>query len=504
MAQSQVLPKELRLTAAPTMPQARSYLFKQKSTQSKYTSGQTIQINIPRLQRTYLTKDSYLKFNVDLALTAGGFGGGATTTTLPGLLVALDTCGAYGLFDKIEVYDYLGSTLLESISGHGQLMALLNDTSHGMDEMSSRDQSTLGYGQSYSVVDSSAAGYAQTAGIAYTRRLVPPVSGAAFLPSNTAVTGGTWYSAGAVTITKEFAIPVASFLGLLSQKYAPLHNGYTIQLTLNPFSQAFISGKTTATGTGTVAQAGFTDAATNISVSEVYFASQALELGPMAESMLLSSTSGQPMIVPSRTYRNFNGLTTAGQTSYRLDLNLNVASMTSLLWIMRDNTNYTSASYNTLGQRIKNYLQNWNFQYGSSILPQTTGITSTSTAAGSAAYTEAYIELLKARRNWFGNRYSGCILNSDNFNKDIATVTAGNMIPKSDNSVDAELGRFAAGLNLELVPGKEIICGLNTNGMNTSINMTFAANTIASRVDAWCEFDSFINITPGLATTVSF
>ena len=78
------------------------------------------------------------------------------------------------------------------------------------------------------------------------------------------------------------------------------------------------------------------------------------------------------------------------------------------------------------------------------------------------------------------------------------------MIPKSDNSVDAELGRFAAGLNLELVPGKEIICGLNTNGMNTSINMTFAANTIASRVDAWCEFDSFINITPGLATTVSF
>ena len=41
-----VLPKELRLDAPPTMPQARSYLFRQQSTLQSYGPGSTIQINI--------------------------------------------------------------------------------------------------------------------------------------------------------------------------------------------------------------------------------------------------------------------------------------------------------------------------------------------------------------------------------------------------------------------------------------------------------------------------
>ena len=74
------------------------------------------------------------------------------------------------------------------------------------------------------------------------------------------------------------------------------------------------------------------------------------------------------------------------------------------------------------------------------------------------------------------------------------------------------MGKFACGLNLELCSGKEgeIICGLNTNGMNTSIrgffhpNYTDYMDPAGVRVDAFAEYDAFVNISPGIASTVSF
>ena len=69
------------------------------------------------------------------------------------------------------------------------------------------------------------------------------------------------------------------------------------------------------------------------------------------------------------------------------------------------------------------------------------------------------------------------------------------------------IGKFAAGIDLELVPGRSqnLICGMNTNGMNTSIYATFDGTaTENATVDAWCEYDAFINISPGIASTVSF
>ena len=66
-----VLPKELRLGAPATMPQSRSYMFKQQAALSNYAPRDTIQINLPRLQRSYLTKDSYLEFEVAFKWTPG-------------------------------------------------------------------------------------------------------------------------------------------------------------------------------------------------------------------------------------------------------------------------------------------------------------------------------------------------------------------------------------------------------------------------------------------------
>ncbi len=553
-AAPQILPKELRLGAPPQMPQARSYMFKQPSTLSSYTSSsqQTIQINIPRLQRSYLTKDSYLRFRVNLKQGVVANQG-----------VAFDTCGAYGLFDKIEVFDYLGSTSLESITGHGQLMSLLLDMHGDPVEMGSHagiSTGTLGFNNGSSYCPSAA-----------TPVINIPTTGEVLIPPTQ---GGNTNA----VVSKEYCIPLLSFLGLLSSKYAPLHNGYTILLTLNQPNTCFVSfgSATNATKTGLAAY----------TLSEVNLQCQVLELGPEAETMLLSSTGGRPMVVHTKTLRRYTG-TVKGQPEFRLPLNLNVSSLTNILWFMRSKTDIDNAYAPSLGNRIRAFLQNWYFQYGSSILPQTTGINAMASNLGtnsgntapfaasgavsnfskyqtySAGYKENYAELLKSRHLWDTTDHK-VQLTPNNYEWDqcwsvgqavrravnanpanTATILAA--FPTSDYAnlypyTPTGVGKFACGIELELVNGKtsNMIAGLNTNGMNTLIAGRFhpdyyanlfsdgppvaitGAATTGSDVwssvvttnagttqdtvviDAFAEYDAYINISPGIATTVSF
>lgn len=563
---AQVLPKELRLQAPATMPQARSYLFKQQSTQSKYSEGQTIQLNLPRLQRSYLTKDSYLKFQVEIAFNTHKAG----DSDLLRDVLCWDTPGAMGLIDRIEVFDYLGSTLLESTSGHGQLMALLLDMSINNQEFGTHYNSSVGTlpglvrlgtqlnGEAFAqgrhpvIIDNEVAltYTAVTAEDAFAT--IPAAEAAAGSAFNTLTATGANYNAwdglttyfyqqepitGQIlsvpndntaadtrTVVYEYAIPLFSFLGVLSTKYAPLHNGYTINITLNSWATALSH---TVCGTGADLadyvqntelrppedfQVADTIISADSFVKNVYFCSQVLELGPVAESMLLSSTGGQPLIVPSKAYRNYIGSLSNAQQQFRLDLNLNVASLTNIFFIMRENgliTN-TPISKKTLSGRSRNYLQNWYFQYGSSILPQTTGISARGRPgddddANDWGFTEAYAELMKSRHKWVSDSHDSVIC-AENFKKDTYDDTEQILSPYNL----ATRGTFAGGLDLELVSGRsnDLICGMNTNGMNTSIYLNFdtahVAQILASRVDCWCEYDSFINISPGIATTVSF
>lgn len=495
MSQAQVLPKELRLIPPPTMPQARSYLFKQQSTLSTYAAGETIQINIPRLQRSYLTKDSYLKFK--LTVNYADISGTAGST------IALDTAGAYGLIDKIEVYDYLGSTLLESTSGHGQLMATLLDISTSNIDRQNHLAANSGTLEGGVITKISDTGKFQTQIPSQCGKILATKTTSAALNAET-------------TCTFEFGIPLFSFIGLLSTKFAPLHNGYTINITLNSLNKCIksfnIADVTTAE-----------KVVSSISVSYVNYCCQILELGPVAESMLLSSTQGMPLIIPTKAYRNYVGNVDSESSSYKLDLNLNVASLTNLLWIMRPTTILDDQNYSSLSWRIRNYLQSWYFQYGSSVLPQTSGIIArgrhgdSDDDAKNNGFIEAYNELMKSRHNFNSENWNTSI-DPEYYKLDVGT----NYVPvpcnTTTNAADGATemttkvrrGQFAAGIDLELVSGRsnDIVCGLNTNGMNTSINLTFDStlysSVVAARLDCWCEYDAFINISPGIATTVSF
>lgn len=544
-----VLPKELRLAPPATMPQSRSYMFKQQAALSNYAPQDTIQINLPRLQRSYLTKDSYLEFEVTFTHTVPAANFAEAT-------LALDTPGALGLINRIEVYDYLGSTQLESTSGFGQLVALLQDCCIPAEEYSTHQTITSGSQHATQVYDwerNSQKG-AESTIVHYgtTRTLSPCIGevvdqGAWVNDTNAVATASTTRK-----VTRRYHLPLFSFLGLLSPKYAPLHNGYTIMITLQSANNALVSAGTKYTlATNKITETDIvTSSSVSFTVNNARMCCQILELGPVAESMLLSTTGGQPMIVTTKAYRNYTTNIAEKSSSFRLDLNINVASLTNVLWIMRPTEFINAVALPSLSHRQRNFLESWYFQYGSSILPQTQGITAfkpiSNTATDKDWGSEALCELLKARHmfnqpnqhhqfnkwNWaYDNYFRSAYLSQERFG------AAADHVPKllwdfkyaTPDSV-FEHGKFACGLDLELVSGRtnEIICGMNTNGMNTSIfatfNATAAAATVystaqskttaatatpgvfvsAHTVDAWCEYDAFINVSPGIATTVSF
>jgi hypothetical protein len=429
-----------------------------------------------------------------------------TVGTSAGLF--LDTPGAFGFFDKIEIYDYLGSTLLESTGGHGQLMATLLDLSTSGTETGLHYGVTCGTGNAGILMDAEIGAVALASGLGatYTNVQLTGVKCTQYGSSQGQLLATSDISS---TAYYEFAIPLFSFLGNLSTKFAPLHNGFTIVLYLNGVST--VMGAATAAGAS-----GSAVMPTSYTLSNVFMCCQILELGPQAESMLMNSAGGKPLVIPAKAYRNYADTMSAGSSgsvvSKKVDLNLNVASLTNILWIFRPDT-YTTTTpelFKVLGNRNRNYLQNWYFQYGSSILPQTTGIQARTANPASitiqnGGHDECYLELVKSRHG----------LNQANFSSQISRrsyiidVSSAAISALAGNNINLH-GRFAAGLDLELVSGRSqnLICGMNTNGMNTAIFMTFGGVTsstvAAGRLDVWAEYDAFINISPGIATTVSF
>lgn len=732
-----VLPKELRMGVPAKMPQARSYMFRQQSSLPSYKYGETITINIPRLQRSYLRKDSYLRFRLN----------GHFTPTDSSQSLVLDTCGAFGLFEKLEVFDYLGSTVLESISGVPQLSSLLLDM--GLKEVVDKNigNQVAGLNTDYCYngepgltfpVNGTSSAQTSNSCVNQSGYVYPPSSGIDLVPGtripsseksvmlqgledNTAVTvsalvGGVttdftfaaihyldtgapvrfaaqtellpsaqgstpvdfgtqyyaivvsttvikiassyenanagipivftstgtavkidknnttitdtahglqtndrvWFSSKAInpsyiptgiiegktyyvlkltdntyrlklspdsnayinfgpnfvygfyrhtskatitSFTKEFAIPLPSFLGFLSQKMVPLHNGYTIVLTIaNQTKPMYLSQPS-----DTVLSINYGDSNSiprlpdashatlesdvtrpEWNLSDVYMECQILELGPVAESMILSSTQGSPLVIHTKAFRNYvttvkgatwngNEVSSTGTQEFVLNMNLNVASLTNLLWFMRPTNQTDSILYPSCGSRTRNFLQRWQFQYGSTTLPQNNGIQTMAqtlptypSGAPSSNNTikyrdyafgssESFHELIKSRPCFLpSNRFSFNNYNIDscwNTNLDYSSspiylLNWKGIMPSAQGYLG--LPRFAAGLNLQLVNGKDgdMISGLNTNGMNTSIRGMFHPMYINNMnnvtVDAFAEYDAFINISPGIATTVSF
>lgn len=545
--QMEVMPREFNLTAPPTVPQARTYMFKRQSDLQTYDiqKGNRIRINIPRLQRTYLSKDSYLRFrvNLDIASTSNG-------------AICFDRCGAYGLFDRLEVYDYLGGTLIEQVQNIPALMVLLNDINTGLADMNGIREAVEGVGGSGIYVKD----ISNLEDLDSRLELVTAQTGSfVYSKSDTAVlTAGQF-------ITKEYAIHLPSFLDMFSDKYVPLHNGFSVDLYLNSKEQAFVS----RIATDTVSVVKFD----NAWISNVELCCQVTELGDYAEKLMLSTSD--PWVIHSRFYRYFSDMITAkcedgrtqltgdsiavSQSSFRLDLNLNVVSLRNILFGMRPRFYQNKIEFPSYGHRIRNYLESFNFQYGSSYLPEIAGV---SCSASTVPYSKATPSYKSTAANDTSNaRYpNGANPKADSFTQalqELAKVSSTGKLSihpeeyridcgsgQYGNRNNAELekyvpwkwesackcGKFAGGLNLQLSK-RDAVCGIDTNGLSVCINGTFNSDAAgatalnASNVtlgnatlptaadvtpmvyailDCWAEHDAFVQIIPGVATTCTF
>lgn len=160
----------MELPREPTaLPQARRYNRKFHAQQGKaFLQQEKVTIQIPRINHTYLTKDVKLHFDFDLSYleassntwenVASDLIGSFPTpaTNIDGLnhvtnffsrdndgvlitdnyrpinsyskpIPTFDINGPYGLISRIQVYDYLGTTLLEDIPSHEVLTAQFAD-----------------------------------------------------------------------------------------------------------------------------------------------------------------------------------------------------------------------------------------------------------------------------------------------------------------------------------------------------------------------------------------
>lgn len=539
--QMEVMPREFNLTAPPTVPQARTYMFKRQSDLQTYDlqKGNRIRINIPRLQRTYLSKDSYLRFrvNLDIKSSTGG--------------ICFDRCGAYGLFDRLEVYDYLGGTLIEQVQNIPALMVLLNDINTGLADMNGMREAVEGVGGSGIYVKD----ISELEDLDSRLELATAQTGSfVFSKSDRATSAGQF-------ITKEYAIHLPSFLDMFSDKYVPLHNGFSVDLYLNSKEQAFVSRIAT-------------DEVSDVTINEAWISNvelccQVTELGDYAEKLMLSTSD--PWVIHSRFYRYFSDMITAkcedgrtqltgdniavSQSSFRLDLNLNVVSLRNILFGMRPRFYQNKIEFPSYGHRIRNYLESFNFQYGSSYLPEIAGVSCSASTVPSSrssyvstsvndttrypsgvspkadSFTQALQELAKVST-------SGKLsIQPDEYRVDCGSGQYGNRnnaelekyVPWKWESA-CKCGKFAGGLNLQLSK-RDAVCGIDTNGLNVCINGTFNSDSVGATplnaagtaigdavfptaanvtpmvyaiLDCWAEHDAFVQIIPGVATTCTF
>lgn len=527
--QSETMPAELNLSAPPTLPQARSYISKQLSEYTEYDvkRGNKIRVDIPRLQRSYLMKDSYIRFRVNIDMSK------TTNDNANYPVIAFDKCGAYGLFDRIEVYDYLGGTLLEQTNNIPALVSTLVDIDN--DILSTMGQPSIngGFGQPGIFLDDNGPeeDYEDNDPALC---LKPAVNGSRVWGR---VIGDPQTN---LFTTFEVSIPVISFLGTLSDKYVPLHNGFSVYFHLNSTDNAFITRDRAAQPANDFVT--FQD----VWITNFEYVCQIMELGDQAEAIVQSS---EPLVIHSKQYRHFTDMILGGglQSAFRFDLNLNVVSLRNLFFTMRPTYYQNNKVFPCYGHRIRNFLENWNFQYGSSYLPEIAGIACRSSSVPGSRngyvstqtvvsdYTGTTVTLTNEYFKSHGSTQCleelsktvgrPCTNMSSYYCIDTAFAsgsdTAGNIktanVPwqyfasKNDpTTVDLSYkpaGQFVAGLNTRL-SRKNTVSGIDTNGLQLSINGSFDRDRLNYMLDAimdvWAEHDAFVQIIPGVASTVTF
>lgn len=265
--------RENSLPVIPTVvPQARKYTRTFNAAAGvRFTGEDTVTIEIPPINNTYLTKDAkiYFKFNLSFyehsftstnQVPASWFGQTAKSVynIVRKPVPMLESCGAYSFIRDVEVYDYLGGTLLEKTLRHDLLASIISD--YYLDEEVERLCPTITENQNPYIAfkDETTGAPNYTMDDAYLflgeSHVQTKVNGINLL--NADQNGYTTIDPADPKRTTEFyeyiqtppaldpalvkvptwlfSIDLLNFLGKGTSSFVPLHNGFRIVLKLNP------------------------------------------------------------------------------------------------------------------------------------------------------------------------------------------------------------------------------------------------------------------------------
>lgn len=265
----------MELPRDPTIvPQARRYSRTFSAIQGKaFRERDQIVVEIPRIDRTYLSKNVKLYFDFDLSYQEAsqttletifsdlktssittdardyassyfGYKRNSTntayekvTSTNPAYaytkpIPTFDINGPYGLINRIQVFSYLNNTLLEDVQEHDLLTAQFADfwlqrENIDVNRPYIADTATNYDYQNPMRKQPCANIFHQSSSV-----MVEPY----VIQSFTASTTGATIVPATRSVTLNCELDLFSFLGRFSDKFVPLHNGFKIVFTLSKFT----------------------------------------------------------------------------------------------------------------------------------------------------------------------------------------------------------------------------------------------------------------------------
>lgn len=409
-----------------------------------YNLGDNVIINIPTRQNLVLNSaDSYLKFSVSV------------TSQGDDSYARWDSCGAHGIIQRCRIFH--GSNLLQDIDNYGLLAKMLYDIQVPQDGIIGKHSIMTGTRNDY--VTTSVDGTAT----ACTMRN----SGAELLNK---IASGT-------KLTYTYCISLVSLLGTLaSSTYIPLFACTSAPLRME---LQLVSNASNCMA--------YTIDAPIVSVSNVEYIANFIELGDSAMGIIESSLEGAPLQFVVPDYRNYQytfQLTQNISTQVAMPIPAKFSSLKSLFVTTRDNTgavNYFPFSCN--GYAFKSY----SFRVGSQLMPTRAVETKT----------EAFCELLKATASIGDILHQPSIDITSYTDDDANSITSG----ATDDTkllafVTAQSNSFFIGLDLENYANSSkdtIFTGYNSNTDDIFAIMTFApTTTVTARFDAFALFDEVV------------
>jgi hypothetical protein len=394
----------------------------------------------------------------DLVVNNGG--GGATS-------YRLDSCGIHGLFQKVK--EQHGSNVLYEMDNYGMFAKMLFDL---------QSPFSANYGK-FNILTGTRNDLVASVNVAATAT-------AYTFPATQINSGeliGESIANNGATTTRTYCVNLISILGALCPRnYLPLHFMTSAPLMLNVTlvdSLVKFLGQTLAGGT--------------ITISNIQFVAQFIELSDTAMAQLLGALPGNHIEFPITSYKNFiytSSTLTAGAT-LSIPIPAKYASLKSYIVCQRASTG--AATFFPFSS-VANSVASYQFKIGPTTIPST----------APTKYPEMFAEVLKCFGSISDLKYTP---NIDFLSYTLNTNTALTYTAATDTKLNnTQSGSFYIGIDLEGFPDapkNEVFAGYNSTTDDTYLYITYSSaaappNT-APRFDIYAAFDAIIVCENGIS-----